>query len=252
MKKRSVVKILVASLLTVGILLSVGLTGAAKVFSGSSVRKMPICSVDTGEEKKIALTFDASWGAEKTPAILETLKKHGAKATYFIIGTWAEKYPAELNALNESGIVEIGTHSNTHPHMPKLSQKQIDLELSTSASIISNAIGKPVDLFRAPYGEYSDAVINAAQKQKLTPVKWSVDSLDWQDASSFDITDRVMKSAISGGIILLHNDGKNTLEALPALIEGLKNKGYSLTTVGDMIIRDNYTVDENGKQIKRG
>lgn len=249
-KKRSVLKVFIASVVAAACVLGIGFTGAAKVFSNQTTRKMPIYSVDRSE-KVVALSFDASWGGGSTSAISELLTKYDARASYFVIGSWAERYSADLKALSESGRVEIGTHSNTHPHMAKLSQKQQELELSTSVSIIENITGKKVELFRAPYGEYSDTLLNVAEKLGLYTVQWDVDSLDWQDLSSYDITKRIIDNVKPGSIVLMHNDGKNTPEALGAVIEGLKNKGYSFKTVGELIYRDNYAIDATGKQIKR-
>ncbi len=250
-EKRQILKGVIVSIVALACLLAVGLTDSAKVFSGQSTKRMPIHSVET-PEKVVALTFDASWGAGSTEGILETLNKNDARATYFVTGSWAELYAPQLKSLTESGRIEIGTHSNTHPHMPKLNQKQMQLELSTSVSIIESAVGKKVELFRAPYGEYSDTLLNAADKQNLTTVQWDIDTLDWQDVSAYDIAARALSQVKPGSIILLHNDGKHTLEALPAIILGLKNKGYSFKTVGEMIYRENYTIDQTGRQIKKG
>jgi polysaccharide deacetylase family sporulation protein PdaB len=203
------------------------------------------------DEKTVAISFDACWGNEKTAGILETLEKHDVKANYFVVGAWAEKYAADLKTLNDSGRVEIGTHSNTHPHMPKLNRKQMELELSTSAAIIESVTEKKPELFRAPYGEYSDALLSVAESLGLYTIQWDVDSLDWKDLSSGEITARILGRVQPGSIVLMHNDGKNTLAALPAVIEGLKNKGYTFKTVGEMIYKDNYEIDHTGRQIRR-
>ena len=249
-KKKGIVKTLVVALLATFLLLAVGFTGSAAVFGGKTTRKIPIYSVET-DEKVVALSFDASWGADKTLDILEVLTRYDIKANYFVVSFWAEKYPEELKKLAESGRVEIGTHSNTHPHMSKLAKSQIDLELSTSVSIIEKITEKKVELFRPPFGDYSDALLTAAEQQGLYTIQWDVDSLDWKELSATEMAERVLKGVQNGSIVLMHNDGKNTVQALPLIIEGLKNKGYAFKTIGELIYRDNYEIDHTGRQIRR-
>jgi len=249
-KKRSLWSALVIAAILGAAVCGVYFTDSAKVYSSVSPCKMPICSVETAQ-KSVALTFDAAWGDENMDAIERTLHENGVSATFFVTGQWAEKYAERLKALTECGCAEIGTHSNTHPNMTKLSKRQTDLELSTSVSIIKSVTGQEVALFRAPYGVYSDAVLAAADKQGLFSIGYDVDTLDRDGASAYDITSRVLAQAKSGSIIWMHSDGKNTSDALPAIIQGLKNKGYSFATVGDLIYKDGYTVSETGRQTRR-
>lgn len=249
-KKSGIIKTTVVAVLLALLLGTVGVTGAAAVYSGKTTRKLPIYSVET-EEKVVALSFDASWGADKTQDILDTLTKYDIKANYFVVSMWVEKYPEMLKKLSDSGRVEIGTHSNTHPHMSKLTRNQVQLELSTSMEVIENVTGAKVDLFRAPFGDYNDTLLEEAEKLGLYTIQWDVDSLDWKDLSATDMAARVLKSAKNGSIVLMHNDGKNTVQALPLIIEGLKNKGYSFKTIGELIYRDNYEIDHTGRQIRR-
>ena len=250
-KKKNIVLFGIAAVMTALVVLGISLSGAAQVWGGQSTRKLPIYCVDKGEEKVVAISFDACWGNEKTAGILETLTKHDVKANYFVVGSWAEQYSEDLKKLADSGRVEIGTHSNTHPHMPKLSAKQMELELTTSNAIIENITGKKVELFRAPFGDYSDAMLKTAESLGLFTIQWDVDSLDWKDLSAGEITNRILNGVKPGSIVLMHNDGKNTLAALPAIIEGLKNKGYSFATIGELIMREDYTIDHTGRQIRR-
>ena len=249
LRKTTFVKAIAAAAVLALMITGVKLTGSSAVFAGNTVRKLPIYCVDT-EEKTVALTFDAAWGADKTMSILETLERYDAVGNYFVVGFWAEKYSDELKKLANSGRVEIGTHSNTHPHMPKLSKRQMELELTTSCNIIESVTGKRPELFRPPFGDYSDAMLTVCGEQKLYAVQWDVDSLDWKGLSASDMAARVLSRVKNGSIILMHNDGEHTAEALPLIIEGLKNKGYTFKTVGEMIYRDGYTIDHTGKQIK--
>lgn len=225
------------------------ITGAAGVYSGKTTRKLPIYSVET-PEKVVALSFDASWGADKTLDILKVLKNYDVKANFFCVGFWAEKYPEILKELHDSGYLEIGTHSNTHEHMAKLTARQIELDLSTSVNIIEKITGVKPSLFRAPFGEYNDTLLSVAAAQNLQTIQWDVDSLDWKELSALDMSSRILNGVKPGSIVLMHNDGKNTVAALPIIIEGLKNKGYSFTTIGNLTYKENFTIDHTGRQIK--
>ena len=165
-KRRAIIIAVIAATVFALALTGVYYTGAAAIYNNVSPKKVPIYSVET-DEKAVALTFDAAWGADKTLGILETLEEKDACATFFLVGFWAEKYEKELKTLAESERIEIGTHSATHPYMSKLSKSQMSLELSTSKSLIEKISGRKVELFRPPYGDYSDALLNTAQEQGL-------------------------------------------------------------------------------------
>lgn len=249
LKKKQLIASAVAVIMLIAGLIAVYFSGAYVVYAGNTTRKLPIYNVAT-EEKKVALSFDASWGADKTLSILDTLERYDIKANFFAVGFWAEKYSDTLKKLSVSGRMEIGTHSNTHPHMSKLSKSQIELELETSMNIIESVTGKKPDLFRAPFGDYNDALIETATEKGLYTIQWDVDSLDWKGLKASEMAGRVLKKTQPGSIILMHNDGEHTVEALPLIIEGLKNKGYSFVTIGELIYRDNFTIDHTGKQIR--
>ena len=135
--KSKTIKIALAMIL-VAVLLTLSIEGssAASVFFGNSSRKVPIYRVQT-EEKQVAISFDAAWGADKTEEILEVLSSYNATATFFLVGFWVDKYPEMVTAIDEAGM-EIGTHSNTHPDMVKLDSETIKKELETSTTKIEN------------------------------------------------------------------------------------------------------------------
>ena len=122
------------------IMLSINYQGgvSATVFFGSAPRLVPIYSVDT-DEKKVAISFDTAWGADKTENIVKILKEYNVGATFFMVGFWVEDYPEMVKLIDDSGI-EIGTHSNTHPDFVNLSIEQMKLELTTSINLIKNII----------------------------------------------------------------------------------------------------------------
>ena len=131
-----------------------------------------------------------------------------------------------------------------------MSSVDISNDLSLSMQKIEKITGKKVDLFRAPYGEYDNKLIVEAEKLGLNTIQWSVDSIDWKGISADEMTSRVISRIHEGAIVLYHNNSDHVLEALPKIIQLLKTRGYTFTTVGNLIYRENYRIDATGKQIK--
>lgn len=231
------------------VMLTVSYDGGANasVFFGMAPRLVPIYNVAT-DDKKVALTFDTAWGADKTTRIVEILQEYGVGATFFMVGFWVEKYPNMVELIDKAGI-EIGTHSNTHPDFVKLTENQMELELSTSIDSIKDIIDKEVRLFRAPYGSYNNTMLNLTDRMNLKTIQWDVDTLDWKGLSGVEICERVMSRVKSGSIILCHNNSDNILDALPLMLERLINAGYEVVSVGELIMWDNYYINNLGTQI---
>ena len=245
-KLKSIIAGAVALLMTAAICLSVHFTGAYAVYFNATPRLLPIYSVER-EDKVVSITFDCAWGTEYTDAILAALKASDVRATFFMVEFWTEKYPDFVKKIDESGC-EIGTHSATHSYMSKQNSEEIKIELNSSSEAIENIIGKEVELFRPPYGDYDDELIKTASELGYYTIQWDVDSLDWKDLSATDIAMRVINGVQSGSIILMHNNGLHTAEAVPIILETLKNRGYSFVPVGELIYRENYTIDHTGRQ----
>lgn len=218
--------------------------GYATAFN--TARQLPIYNVQTSE-KKVAISFDCAWGTDYTDTILKHLKDNNVKATFFMVQFWTEKYPEFVKKIDESGH-EIGTHSTTHSYMSQMNEVDIKVELENSSKAITKITNKKVDLFRAPYGDYDDLLITTASSLGFYTIQWDVDSLDWKNLSATDIAMRVINSAKNGSIILCHNNGLHTAEALPLIFSTLKNKGYIFVSIGELIYRENYTIDSTGKQ----
>ncbi len=221
----------------------------ATVYSNQSTRRIPVYGVDCGEEKKVALTFDAAWGADKTLKILEILEKYDVKATFFLVGFWLDKYPEETKAIAESGC-EIGNHSNNHLQMSKLSEEKITEELNYVNKKVYQLTGKKPTYFRPPFGDYDNELIDTAEKLGLTTIQWSVDSLDWKGLSATEITSRVVKNVQNGSIVLFHNNSDNILEALPLVLANLINRGYEPVCMSELVYDEDYYIDNAGVQHK--
>ena len=212
----------------------------------ASSRSLPIYSVAT-EEKKVAISFDCAWGVDYTEKLLDIMEKNDVRCTFFAVQFWVEKYPEYAAKIVDSGH-ELGTHSRTHSYMSKLSKEQIIDELTTSAQAIEKATGQKTNLFRAPYGDYNNLLIDTAKELSLYTIQWDVDSLDWKNLSGTEIALRVVNGVKNGSIILCHNNGLHTAEALPMIFSTLKNRGYTFVPIGELIYKENYTLDSSGKQ----
>ena len=245
-KFKTVILAFLATMMVTVLSVSVYFTGAYAVFYGNTPRLIPIYCVER-EEKVCSITFDCAWGTEYTDEILKALKNCDVRATFFMVEIWAEKYPEFVKNIDEYGC-EIGTHSSTHSYMSKLNAEGIKQELTTSSEAIESITGKKVELFRPPYGDYDDELIKTASELGYYTIQWDVDSLDWKDLSASDIAMRVINGVKNGSIILMHNNGLHTAEAVPIILETLKNRGYSFVPVGEIIMRENYVIDGTGMQ----
>ncbi len=245
-KFKSVILCFMTAVAITALSLSAYYTGAYAVWYGNSPRTLPIYSVER-EDKVVSISFDCAWGVEHTDEILKALRVGEIKATWFMVEFWAEKYPEYVKKIDAAGH-EIGTHSATHSYMSKQNEEEIRLELETSSKAIADVTGKKVELFRPPYGDYNDRLIKTASAEGYYSIQWDVDSLDWKDLSATDIAMRVINGVQSGSIILMHNNGLHTAEAVPIIIETLKNKGYSFVPIGELIYREGYAIDSAGRQ----
>ena len=146
------------------------------VSSSVGGRELPIYCVET-DKKQVALSFDAAWGNEDTPRILETLKKHNVKVTFFMTGGWVESYPEDVRAILADGH-DLGNHSENHKNMSQLSDEQCQEELTKVHTKVQELTGYEMFLFRPPYGDYDNHVITNAQKCGYYPIQWSIETLD--------------------------------------------------------------------------
>lgn len=216
--------------------------------SAKTSKLLPIYNVDT-EENNVALTINCAWNADDIDLILETLTKNQVKATFFMVGDWIEKFPDAVNKIYESGN-EIANHSETHPHVNNLSYEKNLEQITKCSERVKKITGKPTTLYRGPYGEYNDTVLKSAEDSNHIAIQWNIDSLDYKGLTAEQMWERISPKLQKGSIILMHNGTENTALSLDTLIKNIKNKGYELVTVSDLIYKDNYTIDNNGVQHK--
>ncbi|SDX40095.1 polysaccharide deacetylase family sporulation protein PdaB [Tepidimicrobium xylanilyticum] len=218
--------------------------GIIEVFSNK--RELPIYSVET-EEKKVAISFDAAWGDNYTLGILDILDRYNIKSTFFLVGFWVDKYPEHVKEIYKRGH-DVGNHSTNHPYMTKLSDEEIVKELNITAEKIEKLINERPTLFRPPFGDYNDRVINLCRENGYYVIQWDVDSLDWKELGVQPVVDRVTRNVQKGSIILFHNNAKYVLDYLPIVIERLQAEGYEIVPISKLIYKDNFYIDNTGRQ----
>lgn len=244
-KKTLILDALIAALAICVIIASVNV--APKIVSASaSSRLLPIYNVER-QDKIASLSFDAAWGNEDTQTLIDILKKYHVNATFFVVGGWVDKYPDSVKALSQAGN-EVMNHSNTHPHMPSLTASKMADEISACDTKIEKVTGKKPTLFRPPYGDYNNTLIETLKDTGHYAIQWNVDSLDWKGITADVIKHNVLTKVTPGSIILFHNAAAHTPEALPGIIESLQKQGYKLVPVSQLIYKDNYTIDRAGMQ----
>ena len=195
------------------------------------------------------ITF--SWGNEDTQRLIDILGKYKIKATFFVVGAWVDKYPESVKALAEAGH-EVMSHSDDHAHFSQLTSAQITENLDACNDKIEAVTGVRPTLFRCPYGEYDDHVIDAVESLGMHAIQWDVDSLDWKDYDAPTILDRVTTSVAPGSIVLFHNAALHTPEALPDIIEYLLANGYRIVPVSELLLQGDYELDHTGRMCRPG
>lgn len=223
---------------------------AVSVSSTINGKELPIYCVET-DDKKVALSFDAAWGNEDTQKILEILAKHNVHATFFMTGGWVDSYPEDVKAILAGGH-DLGNHSENHKNMSQISNEDKEQELMKVHEKVKSLTGYEMFLFRPPYGDYDNDVIKTATKCGYYPIQWDVDSLDWKDYGVDSIVNTVCsnKHLGNGSIILCHNGAKFTADALDTLITNLKGQGYEIVPISELIYRDGYHMDAEGRQVR--
>ena len=209
-------------------------------------RELPIYCVER-DDKKLSISFDASWGADKTIPILDILDKYKVKTTFFLVGNWVEKYPDMVKEIFARGH-EIGNHSDSHAHMPKLSEQAIRDDLHTMSDRVESLTGVRPTLFRPPYGDYNNRVIEVTRAEGYEAVQWSIDSRDWMDRGTADIIKQCTSRVENGDIVLFHNDSNDILNALPTVIEHYQSLGFEIIPVSQLLLTGETSIDVQGKQ----
>lgn len=219
--------------------------GAGKTKKVEKIRK----NLDA-DKPMVALTFDDGPYGKVTNRIVKTLKKHDARATFFVVGNRIPKYPEALKNAAKNGN-QIGTHTYVHANLSKMKKSAIKKEMKNAISSIEKVIGEPPSILRPPYGSINNKVCETVG---LPMICWNVDTEDWKKKSKKAIL-KECKNISDGDIVLMHDLYTNTAVAVERLIPALKKKGYQLVTIEELFYYKGIELEKgkvyyNGKVAK--
>lgn len=196
---------------------------------------LPPSPIYKGNPEKPMSTFliNVAWGNEFIPPILETLKKHHVKATFFFDGSWTKKNPDLAKAIYNDQH-EIGNHAYSHPDLKSFSNEKTMNELKMTNDIIEETLNVKPQWFAPPSGSFKDDTVKIAHQLDMFTILWTVDTIDWQNPNPSQMANRVVSEVENGTMILMHPT-KSTTEGLEQMIMEIEKKGYKLGTVSDMM-----------------
>ena len=183
--------------------------------------------------KVIALTFDDGPGPY-TAQLLDILDQHGAKATFFLIGSKVSSQANVVRSIHVRGH-QLGNHSWSHPELPRLPVNQIAGEIDRTNDAIKQATGVTPAILRPPYGAVNGVVLEQLRLRGMSSILWSIDTRDWADRNSDIVCSRAVAGARPGAIILMHDIHQTSVNAVPCILSALKQQGYSFVTVQGLI-----------------
>ena len=185
------------------------------------------------ESNKISLMVNVYWGTEYLDGMLEVFEKYNIKTTFFVGGTWAVKESEMLEKINDAGH-EIANHGYSHKDQDKLGAEENKKEILTTHNLVSELIGVDMTLFAPPSGAYSKTTVEVATELGYKTIMWTRDTIDWRDKDAEAIYSRAVKDAKGGDLVLMHPT-KCTLDALERIVTTLKERGFELTTVSNVL-----------------
>lgn len=201
----------------------------------ASVMAEPIYQ-GTNTEQKVALAINVDWGEDVLPEMLDVLEQENVKATFFVTGRFAEKFPELVQQIAAAGH-EIGNHGYKHPHPDQLSVAQNQKDITQSEAVLEKLTGTKPTLYAPPYGEHGETCLQAAEQCGYTTILWTADTVDWEEpAPSHDtLVQRVTGDKLTSGAIILMHPKAHTAEALPDIIHTIEAKGYQCVKVSEVL-----------------
>lgn len=178
----------------------------------------------------VALTFDDGPNPEYTSRVLKVLEENYSHATFFVVGTNAEKYPEVLRNIAASGN-EIGNHTYSHANLTDIDSSDVEEEIDRVNRAVKKATGEIATVIRPPYGAYNDDVLKQLQQPVIL---WDLDTEDWDSRNAQVIVDHIIANVEDGDIILMHDIYESTAEAVELLLPRLKEMGYHVVSVSEM------------------
>lgn len=186
------------------------------------------------EGNKAALTINVDWGEDIIGGMLDVLEEKDVKATFFITGRFAEKYPEIVQSIAQKGH-EIGNHGYGHPHPDQISVEKNEEDILKAEEILTEITDVKPQYFAPPYGEHGESVLEAAEKNGYKVIMWTLDTIDWQDSDIDLLVERASGEKLVPGSIILMHPKSHTLEALPLIIDNLRQKGYTLVGISEIV-----------------
>ncbi len=192
----------------------------------------PVYRVQT-KRKAMALAVNVAWGEEHLPGMLAILRENNARATFFVDGEWAQKFPDLVKLLASEGH-EVGNHGFRHVQVSTMSEPDVKDLILSNDKLLTGLGAPPEKLFAPPYGEVNQTVTSAAASLGYTTIMWTIDTLDWKTEEPEKVVDRVARRMSPGAIVLLHPT-EVTNKALPAILQTARQGGYELDTVSNLL-----------------
>ncbi|MBR4944223.1 MAG: polysaccharide deacetylase family protein [Peptococcaceae bacterium] len=201
----------------------------------ASVMAEPVYQGNTAE-KKVALAINVDWGEDIVPSMLDTLTQENVKATFFVTGRFAEKFPELVQQIYQAGH-EIGNHGYKHPHPDQLSVEQNQKDIVQAEKVLEKLTEEKPILYAPPYGERGKTCLQAAEECGYTTILWTLDTVDWEKPapSHETLVERAAGEKLEGGAIILMHPKEHTAEALPDIIKTIKGKGYQCVKVSEVL-----------------
>lgn len=209
---------------------------------------LPVCSVERYGEPYLSLSFDLERGEENVDEILAILEAYEAKSTFFVVGEWAREHPELVQKIAAAGH-ELMNHSDTNLDLTHQSETQIRAELSACNDILEELTGVRPHLLRIPHGKYDETILAACREEGMIPVLWSIDSGDLDGRNTNASAEDVNVNLKAGEIVLFHNDAVRTPVILQKVLSYLSETDLKPVPIGVMVHRENWEVDENGRQL---
>ena len=184
-------------------------------------------------DKALALMINVDWGEDIIPKMLTILEEKDVKATFFITGRFANRFPQLVQNIAAKGH-EIGNHGYSHPHADKISLEMNQKEITDTQKVFESLNISNQKLFAPPYGEHKPHVVQAADLLGYKTIMWTIDTIDWKDPSPEVIYQKIVSLADNGVMILMHPK-ECTLKSLPSVLDTLRKEDYSFKTVSEII-----------------
>lgn len=207
---------------------------------------------DPIREKYISLTFDSAYENTRTIQILDILDEYDAKATFFMTGEFVSHNLDQVKEIIDRGH-DIGNHSYMHPNFKTINDKEREEQINIVHKMIKDEFDIDMKLFRFPFGDYNARSVEILKELDYYPIQWTYDSIDWRNEGVEAILKKFQngRNLEPGYIILFHNGAKFTPEALPTILEDIKQKGLKCVKLTDLIYENDFYIDGFGTQIKK-